>query len=172
MTARTRSQLHKIRAPCWRYRPRDRRRSILAWQRSIVNFGSFDRVATAGAQIPTRIVWPLPVKHQCCEWDKNVLARCPAAGPGARKFHTRRHFARLALWLFSLSPIHANVGRIKLRLEFRPRPLLPVRTGCDNIPRTPRRDAAIPVKRPARRWRRRAIRLSGRSAARSTVGGR
>ena len=78
-------------------------------------------------------------------------------------------------WRFgfrSLSPIHANVGRIKPRLEFRPRPLLPVRTGYDNIPRTPRRDAAIPVERPARRYRRRAIRLSGRSAERSTVGGR
>ena len=114
-----------------------------------------------------------------CQSNINVASgirtrrrRSHATGPGAQKFHTRRHFARLALWLFSLSPIHANVGRIKLRLEFRPRPLLPVRTGCDNIPRTPRRDAAIPVERPARRWRRRAIRLSGRSAARSTVGGR
>jgi hypothetical protein len=82
-------------------------------------------------------------------------------------------------WRFgfrSLSPIHANVGRIKPRLEFRPlplpRPLLPVRTGYDNIPRTPRRDVAIPVGRPAQRCHRYAIRLSSRIAARSTVGGR
>ncbi len=66
----------------------------------------------------------------------------------------------------------ANARLVRPRGASRRRAPPRARIGCGNTPKRCRPDAAARVKFPPRRWRRRATRRCGRSAAPSTVGGR
>jgi hypothetical protein len=148
--ARTRLRPNHVIAPVSALQDGHPRGSIPVWQQSIVNFALSIGLGSFDARFSMPIALCGSIKPQSC---KSAPAHIPSRNwlePGARRFHTRRHFARIALWLGAPFPFIQILGGVRRRCESRPRAPLRARTECGNILRTARPDAAIRVRCPAR----------------------